>query len=57
MIENAHVETAAFVWLIAGVVLWIAVPVAAALIWKVQKKEPVTSILRGSCIFAFRPDP
>ena len=51
MIENAHVETAAFVWLIAGVVLWIAVPVAAALIWKVQKKEPVTSILIGAAAF------
>ena len=51
MIENAHVETAAFVWLIAGVVLWIAVPVAAALIWKVKKKEPVTSILVGAAAF------
>ena len=51
MIENAHVETAAFVWLIAGAILWIAVPVAAALIWKVKKKEPVTSILIGAAAF------
>ncbi len=51
MIENAHVEAASFVWLIAGVVLWIAVPVAAALIWKVRKKEPVTSILVGAAAF------
>ena len=51
MTENAHVETASFVWLIAGVVLWIAVPVAAALIWKVKKKEPVTSILTGAAAF------
>ena len=51
MIENAHVETAAFVWLIAGAMLWIAVPVAAALIWKVKKKEPVTSILIGAAAF------
>ncbi len=51
MIENAHVETASFVWLIAGAVLWIAVPVAAALIWKVRKKEPVTSILIGAAAF------
>jgi uncharacterized membrane protein YhfC len=51
MIENAHVETAAFVWLIAGVMLWIAVPVAAAIIWKVKKKEPVTSILIGAAAF------
>lgn len=51
MIENAHVEAASFVWLTAGVVLWIAVPVAAALIWKVRKKEPVTSILAGAAAF------
>lgn len=51
MIENARVGAASFVWLIAGVVLWIAVPVAAALIWKVKKKEPVTSILIGAAAF------
>lgn len=51
MTENAHVETASFVLLIAGVVLWIAVPVAGALIWKVKKKEPVTSILTGAAAF------
>ena len=36
MIENAHVETASFIWLIAGAVLWIAVPAAIAIIWKVK---------------------
>ena len=51
MIENAHVGTASFIWLIAGAVLWIAVPVAAALLWKVRKKEPVTSILIGAAAF------
>ncbi|MBQ6428904.1 MAG: YhfC family intramembrane metalloprotease [Oscillospiraceae bacterium] len=51
MIENAHVGTASFIWLIAGAVLWIAVPVAGALIWKVRKKEPVTSILIGAAAF------
>lgn len=51
MIENAHVGTASFVWLIAGAVLWIAVPVAAALIWKVKKKEPVSTILTGAAAF------
>jgi len=51
MIENARVGTASFVWLIAGVVLWIAVPVAAALIWKVKKKEPVSTILTGAAAF------
>ena len=51
MIENAHVGTASFVWLIIGVALWIAVPVAAALIWKVKKKEPLVSILVGAAAF------
>ena len=51
MIENAHVGTASFVWIIVGVALWIAVPVAAALIWKVKKKEPLVSILVGAAAF------
>lgn len=51
IIENAHVETASFVWLIIGVVIWIAVPVATALIWKAKKKEPATSILIGAAAF------
>lgn len=51
MIENAHVETASFIWLIVGAVLWIAVPAAIAIIWKVKKKEPVTSILIGAAAF------
>ena len=51
MIENAHVETASFIWLIAGAVLWITVPAAIAIIWKVKKKEPVTSILIGAAAF------
>ena len=32
MIDNAHVETSSFVWLIVGAVLWITLPVAIALI-------------------------
>ena len=51
MIENAHVEISSFVWLIVGAVLWITLPVAIALIWKVKKKEPVTSILIGAAAF------
>lgn len=51
IIENAHVETASFVWLFIGVVIWIAVPVATALIWKAKKKEPATSILIGAAAF------
>lgn len=39
MTENAHVETISFIWLIVGTVLWVAVPVAVAIIWKVKKKS------------------
>ena len=49
--ENAHVGAGSFVWLIAGAVLWITVPVAIALIWKFKKKEPFTSILIGAAAF------
>lgn len=51
MTENAHVETISFIWLIVGTVLWIAVPVAVAIIWKVKKKEPFTTILIGAATF------
>ena len=51
MIENAHVGAASFVWLIIGAVIFIAVPVAVALIWKFRKKEPITSILIGAAAF------
>ena len=51
MAGNAHVETASFFWLITGVVIWIAVPAAAALIWKIRKKEPVSTILIGAAAF------
>ena len=51
MTEYTHVGTASFVWLILGVVIWIAVPVVIALIWKIRKKEPVTSILIGAATF------
>lgn len=51
MTGNAYVGTSSFVWLIVGAVLWIAVPVAAALIWKVKKKEPFTTVLIGAAAF------
>lgn len=51
MAENTHVGTASFVWLIAGAVIWIALPVVIAIIWKVRKKEPMTTILIGAATF------
>ena len=51
MIENAHVGASAFVWLLIGAVIAIAVPVAIALLWKFKKKEPITTILIGAAVF------
>ncbi len=51
MTENAHVGTVSFVWLIAGAVIFIAVPVFIAAVWKIKKKEPVTTILVGATAF------
>ena len=51
MIENTHVGTESFVWLIVGTVIWIVVPVAIALIWKFRKKERFTTILIGAAAF------
>ncbi|MBR1483834.1 MAG: YhfC family intramembrane metalloprotease [Ruminococcus sp.] len=51
MMGNAHVGTMSFAWLIAGAVLFIAVPAVTAIIWKVKKKEPFTTILLGAATF------
>lgn len=51
MTENVHIGTASFVWMIAGAVIWIALPVVIAIIWKVRKKEPMTTILIGAATF------
>ena len=51
MTGNVHIETASFVWMIIGVVISIAAPVTIALIWKIKKKEPITSILIGAAAF------
>lgn len=49
--ENIHIGTAQFVWLILGAVIFITVPVAVAIIWKIRKKEPVLPILTGAAVF------
>ena len=51
MMENAHVSTSSFVWLITGAVLWTVVPLLLAVIWKIRKKEPVTTIIAGAAAF------
>ena len=51
MLENAHVGTSSFVWLITGAVLWIAAPLVLAAVWKKGKKEPVTTIIAGAAAF------
>ena len=51
MTENAHVGTVSFVWLAVGAVVFIAAPVLLALVWKIRKKEPLTTVLVGAAAF------
>ena len=51
MTEYTHVGGEAFVWLILGVVIWIAVPAAIAILWTIRKKERFTTILIGAATF------
>ncbi|MBR6039723.1 MAG: YhfC family intramembrane metalloprotease [Clostridia bacterium] len=51
MTEYTHVGGTAFVWLILGAVTFLAVPAAIAVIWKIRKKEPFTTILIGAATF------
>ena len=49
--EFTKVGTEQFVVLLAGTLIWFAVPVAIALIWKTRKKEPLSTILIGAATF------
>ena len=51
MIADAHVGTSSLIWLIAGTVVWFAFPLLTAVVWKIRKKEPVTTILIGAATF------
>ena len=51
MSENMYVQASSFVWLIIGAVIWVAAPVLLAIVWKIKKKEPFTSILIGAAAF------
>ena len=51
MTENMYVQASSFVWLIVGAVVWVAAPVLLAIVWKIRKKEPFTSILIGAAAF------
>ena len=51
MTENAHVGTVSFVWLAVGAVVFIAAPGLLALVWKIRKKEPLTTVLVGAAAF------
>ncbi|MBR4906757.1 MAG: YhfC family intramembrane metalloprotease [Clostridia bacterium] len=51
MTEYTHVGSTAFVWLILGTAIFLAVPAAIAVIWKIRKKEPFTTILIGAATF------
>lgn len=51
MTEYTQVGTASFVWLIVGAAVWIAAPAVITVIWKIRKKEPVTTVLIGAAAF------
>ena len=51
MTEFAKVGTQSFIWLIIGAVVFIAAPILIALVWKIRRKEPLTSILIGAATF------
>ena len=46
-----HVGTASIVWMVVGLILFVTVPVAVAIVWKKKKKEPFTTILIGAAAF------
>lgn len=46
-----HVGTASIVWMVVGLILFVTVPVAVAIVWKIKKKEPFTTILIGAVAF------
>ena len=46
-----HVGTASIVWMVVGLILFVTVPVAVAIVWKIKKKEPFTTILIGAATF------
>lgn len=51
MTEFGYVETSSIVWMIIGLFLFVAVPVALSIIWIVKKKEHVTTVLVGAATF------
>jgi uncharacterized membrane protein YhfC len=51
MSENAYVQGTSFVWLTMGAAVFILLPIIAAIIWKIRKKERFSTILVGAAIF------
>ena len=51
MSNITHIGTLQFVCLAAGAVIGIALPAVIAILWKIRKKEPVTTILIGAAAF------
>ena len=49
--EFTKVGSEQMLLLALGTVIWFAVPLALAIVWKVKKKEPVTTILAGAATF------
>ena len=51
IMEYESVSGLAIALMVLGALLFITVPILAAVIWKIRKKEPFTSILAGALIF------
>ena len=49
--EFQSVGTLQFVYMIIGTILFVAVPIIIALIWKFKKKERITTMLVGAVVF------
>ncbi len=51
MTDYGYVGASQMTWLVLGLAIFVIVPVVIALLWKIKKKEPITSILIGAGAF------
>ena len=49
--EFEKIGTEQFIIIIVGIILFVAIPIAIALIWKNLKNEPISTILTGAVAF------
>lgn len=51
MTDYGYVGISQFVWMGLGTVIFIVIPIVLAIVWKIKKKEPITTILIGAATF------